>query len=46
MERTIAVLLGLLIQMYDSIVSTGLQKAGEDVERALDYGSLVCGFII
>lgn len=46
MKRTIVVLLGLLIQMYDSIVSTGFQKAGKDVERALDNGSLVCGFII
>lgn len=30
--------------MYDVIVSTGFQKAGEDVEKALDGGSLVLLF--
>ncbi len=31
-------------EMYDSIVSTGFQKAGDDVEKALDNGSLVLLF--
>ncbi len=30
--------------MYDFIVSTGFQKAGEDAENALDSGSLVLLF--
>lgn len=31
-------------ELYDSLVSTGFQKAGEDVERALDNGLLVLLF--
>lgn len=31
-------------EMYDSIVSTGFQKAGDDVEMALDKGALVLLF--
>ena len=31
-------------EMYDSIVSTGFQKAGDDVEMALDGGALVLLF--